>query len=113
MQRTFLKGFSIALLMSSAAYGQSLGDVARQNREKQSAQDASSAAKPKVITNANLPKDPDASEEPAEAQSEPSASGKAADHRSPQQRLAEQPPPDHCNRQLLPQENNIPTLQPR
>src|SRR5260221_14620166 len=88
MQRTFLKVFSIALLMSSAAYGQSLGDGARQNREKQSAQDASSAAKPKGITNANLPKDPDARQEPAEAQSEPRASGKAADRRSAHQRLA-------------------------
>src|SRR5258708_39889217 len=88
MQRTFLKVFSIALLMSSAAYGQSLGDVARQNREKQSAQDASSAAKPKVITNANLPKDPEASKETAEAQSEPNERGKAADRRTAQQRLA-------------------------
>src|SRR5258708_39452439 len=113
MQRTFLKGFSIALLMSSAAYGQSLGDVARQNREKQSAQDASSAAKPKVITNANLPKDPDASEEPAEAQSEPSASGKAADHRSAQQRLAEQRVADRWKRQILAQENKMANLQAR
>ena len=113
MQRTFLKVFSIALLMSSAAYGQSLGDVARQNREKQSAQDASSAAKPKVITNANLPKDPDASQEPAEAQSEPSASGKAADRRSAQQRLAEQRVAGQWKRQILTQENKTATLQAR
>ena len=44
--------------MSSVVYGQSLGDVARENREKQKAKGASSTAK--VITNENLPKNPDA-----------------------------------------------------
>ena len=89
MQRVFLKISAIALLMSSAAYGQSLGDVARANREKQNAENTS-AAQPRVITNANLPKDPDANQEPAEAQSGTNASSTAADHRSAQQRWAEQ-----------------------
>jgi predicted RNase H-like nuclease (RuvC/YqgF family) len=109
----FLKIFSIALLMNSAAYGQSLGDIARENREKQSAQEASSTVKPKLITNANLPKDPDASDEPAEAQSGASASTKAADHRSRQQRLAEQRAADQWKRQILAQENKMATLQAR
>ena len=60
MQRMFLRIVAIALLMSAAAYGQSLGDVARENRENQNAGDASSTAKPKVITNQDLPKDPNA-----------------------------------------------------
>lgn len=51
---------AIALLMSWLAYGQSLGEVARQNRENHKAKDASSTAKPEVITNENLPKSPDA-----------------------------------------------------
>ncbi len=34
------KVLSIALLMSSVAYGQSLGDVAKENREKQKAKAA-------------------------------------------------------------------------
>ena len=113
MQRMFLKVFSIALLISSAAFGQSLGDVARENREKQSAQDASSAAKPKVITNANLPQDPDASQEPSEAQLEASANTKTADNRSAQQRLAEQRAADRWKRQILAQENKMATLQAR
>jgi predicted RNase H-like nuclease (RuvC/YqgF family) len=108
----FLKIFAIALLMSSAAYGQSLGDIARENREKQNAENAS-AAQPKVITNANLPKDPDANQEPAEAQSEASASSAAADHRSAEQRLAEQHAADQWKRQILAQKNKMATLQAR
>jgi len=98
--------------MISAAYGQSLGDIARANREKQNAENAS-AAQPKVITNANLPKDPDANEEPAEAPSGASVSSTAADHRSAQQRLAEQRAADQWKRQILAQENKMAILQAR
>ena len=111
MQRVFLKISAIALLMNLAAYGQSLGDIARENREKKS--EAASAAQPKVITNANLPKDPDANQEPAEAQSEASASSAAADHRSAEQRLAEQRAADQWKRQILAQKNKMATLQAR
>src|ERR1700732_4722640 len=112
MQRVFLKNSAIALLMSSAAYGQSLGDIARANREKQNAENTS-AAQPRVITNANLPKDPDANQEPAEAQSGTNASSTAADHRSAQQRLAEQRAADQWKRQILAQKNKMATLQAR
>jgi predicted RNase H-like nuclease (RuvC/YqgF family) len=112
MQRVFLKISAIALLMNSAAYGQSLGDVARANREKQNAENTS-AAQPRVITNANLPKDPDANQEPAEAQSGTNASSTAADHRSAQQRLAEQRAADQWKRQILAQKNKMATLQAR
>ena len=112
MQRVFLKISAIALLMSSAAYGQSLGDIARANREKQNAENTS-VAQPRVITNANLPKDPDANQEPAEAQSGTNASSTAADHRSAQQRLAEQRAADQWKRQILAQKNKMATLQAR
>jgi predicted RNase H-like nuclease (RuvC/YqgF family) len=111
MQRVFLRIFAIALLINSAAYGQSLGDIARENREKKS--EAASAEQPKVITNASLPKDPDANQEPAEAQPGASASPKAADNRSAQQRLAEQRAADQWKRQILAQENRMATLQAR
>ena len=111
MQRVFLTIFAMALLMSSAAYGQSLGDIARANREKKT-EDAS-ATQPKAITNANLPKDPDADKKPAEAQSGASASSTAADHRSAQQRLAEQRAADQWRRQILAQKNKMATLQAR
>lgn len=112
MRRIFLAIFATALLMSSAAYGQSLGDIARANREKQNAENAS-AAQPKVITNANLPKDPDANQESAEAQSGPSATSAAADHRSAQQRLSEQRAADQWKRQILAQKNKMANLQAR
>ena len=111
MRRIFLTIFAIALLVSSAAYGQSLGDVARENREKKA--EAEYAAQPKVITNAEFPKDPDANQEAAEAQSEASASSQAADHRSAQQRLAEQRAADQWKRQILAQENKMATLRAR
>jgi hypothetical protein len=58
---------ALALLISTAAYGQSLGDVARENREekekeKQKAASAS-AAQPRVITNKDLPQDPKQTED--------------------------------------------------
>jgi hypothetical protein len=112
MRRIFSTILAIALLMISAAYGQSLGDIARANREKQNAENAS-AAQPKVITNANLPKDPDANQAPAEAQQGASASSTAADHRSAQQRLAEQRAADQWKRQILAQENKMANLQAR
>lgn len=116
MKRMFLKISAIALLMNLAAYGQSLGDIARENREKKS--EAASAAQSKVITNANLPKDPDANQEPSEAQTGASASSQAADRhsadqRSAQQRLAEQRVADQWKRQILAQENKMANLQAR
>ena len=71
MRRTELKILSIALLMSSVAYGQSLGDVARENREKQKAKAASSPAKPKVITNESLPGAPEAAPPESEGKMKP------------------------------------------
>jgi predicted RNase H-like nuclease (RuvC/YqgF family) len=110
----FLKIAAIALLTTSAAYGQSLGDVARENWEKQNANDASATAKPKVITNKDLPKDSDANQSPPEAQSEASAaSSEAADYRSAQQRLAEQRAAEQWKRQILAQENKMANLQAR
>jgi len=50
MQETLLKILAMALLMSLPAFGQSLGDIARENRDKQNADGAPSTAKPKVIT---------------------------------------------------------------
>jgi hypothetical protein len=113
MQRMFLKIFAIALLISSTANAQSLGEVARENREKK-AEDGS-AAQPKMITNADLPKDPDANQRPREAQTGASAaaSSQAPDHRSAQQRLGEQRAADRWKRLILAQENKMATLQAR
>lgn len=61
-QLRFAVLFALAtLLLNAAAFGQSqsLGDIARENREKK-AEAESSPASPKVITNKTLPTDPDA-----------------------------------------------------
>jgi predicted RNase H-like nuclease (RuvC/YqgF family) len=59
-------------MLAASAYGQSLGDVARQTRQKQSSK--GDAAK-KVITNEDIPESPDANAdepEPARASGKPS-----------------------------------------
>jgi acetyl-CoA carboxylase beta subunit len=61
MRRIARKILPIVLSMCAVVYGQSLGDVARESRKKQMAKrSSSSTAKPKLITNENLPKNPDA-----------------------------------------------------
>jgi hypothetical protein len=127
MQRTFLKILAIALLGNLAAYGQSLGDIARENREKKNIEDPS-AAPPKVITNKDLPKDPNAKQGPSEttpgasvaASNAPdvtaeqrSADQRSADQRSAQRRLAEQRAADQWKRQILAQKYKMATLQAR
>ena len=124
MRRMFLKIMAIALLMSPAAYGQSLGDIARENRAKKNNEDPS-APQPRVITNQDLPKDPDAGQEPPDTQSGASAapSSETADHRSAdprsvdrrsaQQRLAEQRAAEQWKTQILAQKNKMATLQAR
>lgn len=122
MQRMFLRVLAIGLLITAASYGQSLGDVARENREKKSAEDSSSSSPPKVITNKDLQKNADADQEPAEdskpnVEAPPSAStqrsAQRAAHRSAQQRLAEQRAMDQWKRLILAQKNRLTALQVR
>jgi hypothetical protein len=127
MQRMFLKILAVAFMVNLAAYGQSLGDIARENREKKNIEDPS-AAPPKVITNKDLPKDPNANLGPSEATpGANAATGSATDHsaeqrsaelhsenqRSAQQRLAEQRAADQWKRQILAQKYKMATLQAR
>jgi predicted RNase H-like nuclease (RuvC/YqgF family) len=117
MQRIFLKILAIATLMvvSAAAYGQSLGDVARENREKKA--EDTSAAQPKVITNTDLQKDPDAdpeqpsSEEPTNAASNKASEHGSTGHRSAQQRQAAQRAAEQWKRQIQAQKSKLATLQ--
>ena len=67
MPRLFLKMLAIALLMNIPAYGQSLGEIAREYREKQNAQQGS-GAEPKVFTNKDLPANPEGYQAPREPQ---------------------------------------------
>ncbi len=87
MRRVGLKIFSGVLLIGAVAYGQSLGDVARENRDKKQAKAASesgsSKPKPKVITNDNLPARVVASSSETERDIKPvsaAASGQSTEH---------------------------------
>jgi hypothetical protein len=116
MQRMFLRILLFALLIDLSAYGQSLGDIARENREKQSAEDPS-APKPKVITNKELGVDPDGDQEPSESPADVTTKTKTADHRSEQrseqQRLADRRLAEQWKRQILAQESKMTTLRAR
>ncbi len=138
IRRIFLRTLAIVFLMHSAGYGQSLGDVARENRDKQNA-DASQTAKPKVITNKDLPKDPNANQGPSEVTPAASATANSkdadpfsahriaeqhladqrftdqrlTDQRLAEQRLAQQRAADQWKRQILAQKDKMATLQAR
>ncbi len=109
----------VALALQSAGYAQSLGDVARDNRDKQNAQaSADATAQPRVITNKDLPKDPNASPATVQPLTEPSASVSTADrlaaeHRSAEQRRAEQRATIQWRSQALAQKAKIANLQAR
>jgi predicted RNase H-like nuclease (RuvC/YqgF family) len=62
--KTALALASAAFLMTSLSYGQSLGDVARQTRQKQQFKDGHATAK-KVVTNEDIPDHSSDGTEPA------------------------------------------------
>jgi hypothetical protein len=101
------------LLMSAAALGQSqsLGDIARENREKKATED--STAQPKVFTNSTLPKDPDpAANAASDAQTTTTAPSSTTTTQSPfsDKTSASTPdeptPPPHATRQRSPQQRS-------
>jgi predicted RNase H-like nuclease (RuvC/YqgF family) len=108
----FLKISVISLLMCLSAYGQSLGDIARENQEKKKAEGASGTP-PKVITNQDLPTDAQTNPEPREPQPPTHAASRADDYSSAQQRLAEQRAAEQWKRQIRAQENKVMNLQAR
>src|SRR5271157_3541215 len=111
----FLTVLAVLFFGNVAAHAQSLGDVARENREKKDAEQP--ATPPKVITNANLPKDPDGDESQSASESKmqtPSSlanavnSQKAAEQRAREQRAAAQ-----WKRRILAQEATVANLRMR
>jgi hypothetical protein len=126
MQRMFLKFSAIALLINLAAYGQSLGEIARENREKQEAEAASGARpKPLVITNKDLPPNPEGYQPPREPQPGPGpspfarsadqrfAEPRAPEPRMPEQRMPGQPQSEQWTRVIQQQESRMADLQAR
>ena len=91
----------LALALASATFGQSLGDVARQTRQKEK-----SNAKPakKVITNEDIPESPDLNPAPPDTDGKKEAASPAASHSTTQS--AEQ-----WKSTILAQKNRIAGLQ--
>ncbi len=129
MLRTFVKMVAIAALMSFTVYGQqSLGDIAREYKEKQAAEDAS-GTHPKVITNKDLPANPNSNEE-SESSQPPARSAaiarnaddpfghqfanrEFANRPSPNQHFADQRAAEQWRQRILMQENRVASLQAR
>jgi hypothetical protein len=112
MQRTFLKFIATALLTNLAAYGQSLGEIARENREKQKAQETSGAP-PRMITNKDLPADPEGYKGPPEPQPDAMATNTPFGHRFEEPRFGQEPAAGQWQRQIVTQENRMADLQAR
>jgi hypothetical protein len=110
----FLAVLAMLFFAGLAARGQSLGDIARENREKKAAD--GSATPPKVITNANLPKDPEADESSSKYEVETQAAASSADavssKRAAEQRATEQRA-QQWKRRILAQQNTIANLRMR
>ena len=133
---------ALALLLGTAAFGQSLGDVARENRQEKEKQKAASAlaAQPRVITNKDLPQDPEQTEDGPQAVPSSSASDtdqattensaenplsrkhlehqhiaepRVDDQRVAGKRRAEQRAAEQWQRQILAQKHKLASLQAR
>jgi TolA-binding protein len=122
MRRMFSGCLWTALLLSAAAFGQSgqsLGDVARANREKQAAQGAT-GTRPKVITNQDLPTEPGEISESDASSPMTMVSGvnrpfdeRSSDERFTQQGLADQRVGAEWRERIQTQESRIAQLQGR
>ena len=88
--------------------GQSLGDVARENREKKASNPSAPA---KVITNADLGIDPDGDAAAEEAASSPKSA--ATSHKETQQHAAEQRAAEQWKEKILAQKRTVANLQAR
>jgi predicted RNase H-like nuclease (RuvC/YqgF family) len=111
--RTFLIVFSALLGVCLTCFGQSLGDVARENREKKESE--ASTTPPKVITNANLPKDPDAdSGNNTEESTQPTTRKNAASSKhAAERRAAEHRAAEQWKQKILAQEATVSNLRSR
>jgi len=108
MLRRFLSLLASALLMALAAYGQSLGDVARANHEKQNPGNES-VKQPVVITNDDLEKGPQSDDtKPTAARN---AGNKAVRRPAGEQQPLDQRAAAQWKKQILAQKEKLVTLQ--
>lgn len=135
MQLKSIKSLVIAavLLIGPAGYGQSLGDIARQNREAKDKEKANAgadpAAQPKVITDKDLATDPTIDAAPFAPSRVPSmpknpstseqiegpqrAAQTRAQQHNDQKRLSQERAAEQWKRQIMAQKHKVATLQAR
>lgn len=111
----FLTMLAVVFCANVALYAQSLGEVARENREKKDVEQQ--ATPPKVITNATLPKDPEGDEDQSatenKTQTAPSPANAINSKKAAEQRAREQRAAAQWKRRILAQEATIANLRMR
>ena len=103
---------TLLLLACATAYGQSLGDVARESREKKA--EATPTAPPKVITDGDVTKDAQGAEEAGASRKAQTASpGKTAAARAAVTSSVDPRAAEQWRRQILAQKRTVATLEKR
>src|SRR5919108_600541 len=103
---------ALLLLANVTAYAQSLGDVARQNREKKA--EAAATAPPKVITDVDLAKDAQGPEQAgASSKTQTSSPGKTGAGRTTATTPVDPRVAEQWRRQILAQKRTVATLEKR
>jgi hypothetical protein len=102
---------TLLLFASVSAYGQSLGDVARENREKKA---ESATAPPKLITDGDLPKDAQGPEEAgASGKAQAASPGKTGAGRASATSPLDSRAMEQWRKQILAQKRTVATLEKR
>lgn len=103
---------TLLLFASVTAYGQSLGDVARENREKKA--ESAATAPPKVITDSDLPKNAQGPEEAgASSKALATSSGKTGAGRAAATSPLDPRAMEQWRKQILAQKRTVATLEKR
>lgn len=126
MHRGFIHHPRVSVLLSVAIFAvavpafsqsQSLGDIARENRDKKAAEQSSTAAPaPPVITNATIPKDPDAITTATTAENSTRAAARArhlSDRRALQLEENQRHTAEQWKRKIQQQESTVANLRSR
>jgi hypothetical protein len=102
---------TLLLFASVTAYGQSLGNVARESREKKA--DAAATAPPKVITDGDLPKAAQGPEEAGAGKAQTPYPGKTGAERSASTSPVDTRAAEQWRRQILALKRTVVTLEKR
>jgi len=103
---------ALFLLASVTVYGQSLGDVARENREKKA--EAAATAPPKVITDGDLAKDaPGPENAGASSKAQTASSGKTGTRNAAATSPLDPRAAEQWRREILAQKRTLATLEKR